>query len=186
MTVKTSAKRLMAATGAAALITLSGAFAVSTFAQDPTPTAPTAPADGDTLKGSGLGRGFGLWSGGSTAQFDAVAEALNLTPTQLFEQLHSGKILEEIATAQGVDLQAIHDAANASRLEALKDNIAQAVTDGQMTQEQADWMLEGIEKGYMPLGGGGFGHGGRDGFGIRGVAPAQPSQAPTTTPGTTS
>jgi hypothetical protein len=39
----------------------------------------------------------------------------------------------------------------------MKDQIAQAVADGKITQAQADWMLEGIEKGYMPMGRGGFG-----------------------------
>ncbi len=68
--------------------------------------------------------------------FDAIAKALNLTPTQLFEQLHSGKTLDEIAEAQGVDLAKVQEAANATRVQAMKDAIAQAVKDGKMTQDR--------------------------------------------------
>ena len=76
-----------------------------------------------------------------------MAKALNLTPTQLFEALHSGKTLDEIAKTQGVDLAKVQEAANAARIQAMKDKIAQAVKDGKMTQEQADWLLQGLEKG---------------------------------------
>lgn len=155
-------KRLTTVLGVLALITVLTVVSVgAAFAQTDTPPAqasPTTPATPDTGK---LGRGFGFgFKGGDTATFDAVATALNLTPTQLFEQLHSGKTLTEIATAQGVDLATVQGAANASRVQAMKDKIAAAVTAGTITQEQADWMLQGIEKGWS-FGGKGFGHGGR-------------------------
>jgi hypothetical protein len=51
----------------------------------------------------------------------------------------------------------------------MRAQIEQALTDGTMTQEKADWLLEGLDKGYLD-GGPGFGpgfgrgrHGGRDG-----------------------
>jgi hypothetical protein len=130
-----------------------------------------------------MGRGFGFWGGGWTAPFDAMAEALNLTPTQLFEELHSGKSLNEIAEAQGVDLAQLQEAANATRVQAMKDAIAQAVEDGKITQEQADWLLQGLDKGYMGKGWHfGFGHGmrGMRGFGKWGPAPAPLTPAPGT------
>ena len=46
-----------------------------------------------------------------------------------------------------------------------KDKIAQAVRDGKITQEQADWLLQGIDKGWA-LKGRGFG---LDGRGRRGM-----------------
>jgi hypothetical protein len=51
----------------------------------------------------------------------------------------------------------------AARGEAMRQAIEQAVEDGAMSREQADWMLEGLEKGFTP-GGRGFG----PGFGGRG------------------
>jgi polyhydroxyalkanoate synthesis regulator phasin len=34
---------------------------------------------------------------------------------------------------------------------AMKEQIQQMVEDGRITQEQADWMLQGLEQGYMPM-----------------------------------
>ena len=179
-------KRLAAVVGVFALITVVGALMVGTvFAQSGTPgtqATPTAPKD----RALGFGKGLGFMGGG-TADFDAMAKALNLTPTQLFEQLHSGKTLDEIAKAQGVDLTKIQEAANATRIQAQKDRIAQAAKDGTMTQAQADWLLQGLEKGYMGKGPGGFGGGHMGRGGMRGFGGQAPSQQPSrTAPGTTS
>ncbi len=175
-----TAKRLIAAVGATALIAVSGVLAAGTVAAQT--TTPEAPAPSAPSGWKGMGRGMDMMGGGWTTQFDAVAKALNLTPAQLFEQLHSGKSLSDIATAQGVDLAAIQSALNADRIQAMKDSIAQAVKDGKMTQAQADWLLQGLEKGYMPMGRGGFDggrrpHGGMGGRGAKGLP-----QAPTATP----
>ena len=178
-------KRLAAVVGVVALIALFGVMVVGTaFAQSGTPgtqATPTAPTD----RPFGFGKGFGF--GGSTASFDAMATALNLTPTQLFEQLHSGKTLAEIAQAQNVDLTKVQEAANATRLQAMKDRINQAVKDGAMTQAQADWLLQGLEKGYMGKGMGGFDGGHRGRGGMHGFGGQAPSQMPSrTAPSTTS
>ncbi len=187
-----SMKKLATVVGVLALIAVLGlgVFSVSTaLAQTDTPTTPDMTQKTEKTAPWMGGRGFGFGGrGGSMENFDAMAEALNLTPTQLFEQLHSGKTLAEIAEAQGVDLAAVQEAANAARVQAMKDAIAQAVTDGKITQEHADWLLQGLDKGFMGKGRGldfGFGCGGRGGMrghGMRGVAPV----APTTTPGTSS
>lgn len=171
-------KKWLAVAGVLALFVLVGALAVGTVAAQSTTPTPTTPYG---LWGK-FGHGFGFW-GGPNSTFDAIAKALNLTPTQLFEQLHSGKTLDEIAKAQGVDLTKLQEAANAARVQAMKDAIAQAVKDGKISQEQADWLLQGLEKGYWMGGRGGFrGHGGMRGFGGKGfwLPPATP------TPGTSS
>lgn len=107
--------------------------------------------------------GFGGgWAQGVWTMFDTVAEALGLTPEDLFTESHSGKTLEEISEEQGVDMQTVYDAMQNTRNEAMRQRIQQGVEDGNLTQEQADWMLEGLEKGFHP-GGPGFGRG----FGLR-------------------
>ena len=121
-------------------------FAVPALAQDATPTP--KPQLGLRFFGFGLGMRGGNW-----ANYDAVAEALGLTPEQLFSELHAGKTLQEIATARGVDLQNVYDALKASQVEAQKAAIEQAVTDGKLTREQADWLLKGLELGFMGKGG---------------------------------
>ncbi|MEA3459166.1 MAG: hypothetical protein U9R11_00565 [Chloroflexota bacterium] len=135
-------KRIMILAGVALTVALLGAaVVVPAFAQEPTPT-PEAPLRCH-------GRGFGLWRS-SWAVFDAAAEALGLTPEELFAELHAGKSLADIAKAQGVELKAVHDAMKAARVEARKQAIEQAVENGRMSQEQADWLLEGLELGFLP------------------------------------
>jgi hypothetical protein len=167
----------------AALLVL--AVAVPTLAQNPTPT-PSTPATPKGWFGFGWGKGFGfgMRGGNSWQNFDAVAKALGLTPEELFSELHSGKTLEAIAEEKGVDLQTVYDGMKASQTEAFKAEIEQAVTDGKLTREQADWMLKGLELGMIQGGRGmgrGFGHG--FGFGGRGCAPGTaPSTAPSAAP----
>ncbi|MGB9775542.1 MAG: hypothetical protein ACPLYD_05845 [Anaerolineae bacterium] len=173
------------ALGLVALVGLLGLLMVApAFAQGNTPPTTPIPGSGQGPGlgrgwGRGLGRGFGGF-GGSWATFDAVAEALGLTPEQLFSELHSGKTLEEIAEEKGVDIQKVYEAAQAARVQQMKEAIQQAVKDGRMTQEQANWLLEGLEKGYFPMGRGfGFGRGFRcPGWGIPPSAPTTPSATP--------
>jgi hypothetical protein len=107
----------------------------------------------------GRGRGlFGLGNGGMWTMFDTAAEALGLTPDELFGELHGGKSLDEVAEARGVEMETLQEALSAAREAAMRDAIAQAVEDGNMSQEQADWLIEGLDNGFMPRGRG-FGHG---------------------------
>ena len=64
----------------------------------------------------------------------AVADALGLTVEELEAAQAEGKRLPQIAAEQGVELTAVHEAMQAAHQAA----IAQAVTDGLLTQEQAD------------------------------------------------
>ncbi len=118
----------------------------------------------------GPGLELGLMGGGDWTAFDAAAKALGLTPTELFTELHSGKTLTDIAKDKGVDIKTVTQAVNDVRQAAMKKSIEQAVTDGRMTRDQADWTLKGIENGWM----GGFGFGGRGPGGPGGQPPAQP------------
>ena len=148
-------KKLAGVVGTLVLVTALGVFAVGAVgAQTATPPGQGTPPTG--MRGAPPGGPGPDFFGGSTAAFDAQAKSLNLTPTQLFEQLHNGKTLDEIATAQGVDVAVVQEAVKAVQTQAAKDRIAQAVKDGSMAQDQADWLLVGLEKGYMD-GGPGFG-----------------------------
>lgn len=64
--------------------------------------------------------------------------------------MHAGKTLAEISEEQGVELEAVHDAIKAARAEAMQRAIQQAVEDGRLSQEKADWLLEGLEQGFFP------------------------------------
>jgi hypothetical protein len=151
-----SKKRLMVLSGGVLLALLLVGLAGGTlvFAQD---SESALPAPGDGMRWGGFG-----WDGGSWALFDTAAETLGLTPTELFTELHDGgKTLSEVAEERGVDTDTLQEAMNASRTETMRERIQQAVEDGNLSQEQADWMLEGLDKGFMGgrhgVGPGGFG-----------------------------
>jgi hypothetical protein len=108
------------------------------------------------LHGRGPGGGHGL----SGAALQAAAEALNMTTDELTAALQGGQTLEQIAEAQGVDFADVQAAIQAVRETELRERIAQALEDGTITQEHANWLLEGLEKGFLGGPGGfGFGHG---------------------------
>ena len=118
---------------------------------------------GPGMRGSGRSkRGhFGgrtvRWMGSGN---EFLAEQLGMTADELQAELEAGKTIAELAEEKGVDLQA-------NRVEAMKEQIQQAVEDGRMTQEQADWMLDGLEQGFAPMERG-FGHARGGHFGLWG------------------
>ena len=66
---------------------------------------------------------------------------------------------DELATEKGVDIQTVQNAIQAAHKEDMRTQINQAVTDGKMTQDKADWLLEGLDNGYLDGPGFGFGFG---------------------------
>jgi hypothetical protein len=147
-----------------ALVVIGVLGATSVYAQ--------SPSSGLLHGGGPGGRGMGL------AGLQAAAEALNMTTDELITALRSGKTLEEIATEAGVELQDVQDAIQAEHAAAVRERIQESLDDGTITQEHADWLLEGLDKGFLGGPGFGFGHGFK--FGPR------PDQAPTAEPTQTS
>ena len=102
---------------------------------------------------------------------EELAELLGLEPEELCELLHSGKTIEELADEAGVDLEAFREEMAAKHEDEMREKIEEALAAGDISQDQADWLLEGLDKGYIPgpffKGGGrkGMGHGpDREGF----------------------
>ncbi len=174
-------KRFMILAGAVlAVVLLGAAVVVPAFAQESTPT-PTP-----ETYGRGCGFGFGRGIGGQ-AGLEAAAELLGMTADELSTQLWGGRTLADLADEAGVDLQTLRDAveaANQAAMEAaMRDAIEQALENGYITQEQADWLLQGLEQGFLPMGRGfGFGHGmGGGGRGVKGsFGGFAPQRAPST------
>lgn len=123
-------RKLVTVLGTAIVAGVIGLFVVGTvFAQGPTatPTAPQTPWGGAW---GGVCRGAGVVS-------DTITKLLGMTEDQIYAERSAGKNLSDIAKEKGVTDQQLIDAMLASRQEV----IDQAVKDGQITQEQADWML---------------------------------------------
>jgi len=151
-------KMVLAGVAAVAAVVAVLALAVPGLADEPTET----PTPQCRPWGRGLwGRGF--WGGGGWNTFDAVAEALKLSPEELFAELRSGKSIAEIAEGKGVTMETISDVVAAIRKADLTARIDELVEEGTISREQADWTIEGLEKGWVG-GRGGFGR-----FGPRGM-----------------
>jgi hypothetical protein len=135
-------------------------MAGTALAQEETP-APAPEAEG----WFGRGHGFGMPRGmGGQVGLEAAAELLGMTADELSAQLWGGETLANLAEEAGVDLQDIQDAVTAANETAKREAIEQAVEDEVITREHADWLLEGLDKGYLSERG--FrGFGGRGGFG---------------------
>lgn len=98
--------------------------------------AVTAVSASAAWPGGGRGQGFGFGPDGSL--MSVAAEALGIEQADLVTELQAGKTIADVAEAQGVELSAIVDAFAALHSE----NLANAVTNGWLTQEQADARLE--------------------------------------------
>jgi glycosyltransferase A (GT-A) superfamily protein (DUF2064 family) len=73
---------------------------------------------------------------------NAFAEAIGLTSEEVQSRLQAGETMWQIAESQGFSDEEIADLMLAAREAAL----AQAVSDGVITQEQADLMLERMQQ----------------------------------------
>jgi hypothetical protein len=102
--------------------------------------------DGRFGDGRGMGKmgGFGGLGGSPTKMLDAAAEELGMTPEEFFAEMRAGKTPQEIVEEQGLDPDAFFSDLGQSFIE-------QAVEDGTMSREQADWLLKGLEQGYFPM-----------------------------------
>ena len=141
-----------------ALLLIGAVGATIVYAQQGTPAAPSGQQGGGPPGG---GRGFGL----GQAELKAAADVLGMTTDDLSTALKNGTTLEQLATQKGVDYQKVKDAMQTARRDEIRTQINQAVTDGKMTQDKADWLLEGLDKGYLDNGLG-FGLGFGPGFGF--------------------
>lgn len=142
-------KRLKITLAVVAVVALLATLLTATaLAQEETPT-PEQVVPAPRMWG---GHGRGMLN--ETA-LEAAAEVLGMTADELSTQLWGGKTLADLAEEKGVDLEDVRDAVSAAQEAALRDRIEQAVEDGNLTREHADWLLEGLNKGF--LGGGRFG-----------------------------
>jgi hypothetical protein len=73
---------------------------------------------------------------------DDIAEAIGTTPAKLFAQLRAGKSVADVAKANGKSTAEVRTTAKA----AVKTRFDKAVKDGDLTQKQADAMLEHVDE----------------------------------------
>jgi hypothetical protein len=104
------------------------------------------------LKGlpGAIGRPGGFGPGFGRARFNElneVAKALGITTAQLQQDLQSGKTVQQLASAQGMDETAFR-----SKLASVtKTDLDQQVKSGTITQNQENAILQQIQNGPLPL-----------------------------------
>ena len=113
---------------------------------------------------------------GKGPRSEVLAQALGMSTDDLHTAVESGKTIAQVAADQGVDVQVVIDALTAE----MTNHIADEVSSGEITQEEADAKLADLETRVTDMvnnprpddggrGPGGHGPGGR---GPRGQAPA--------------
>ena len=129
---------------------------------------------------------------GSSDGMSNIAKLLGMTSDEIWAERVLGKTIADLAKEKGVDTQTLVDALVASQ----KTMVDQAVTDGRLTQAQADkwlaWYAQSaalqLTEPYGPgfgmggMRGGPGGPGGRGGsgpMGQNGSTPPQPQATPT-------
>lgn len=106
----------------------------------------------------------GMKGGRGGPGMDVAAQTLGMTTDELHTALDGGQTIAQVAADKGVNLQIVIDALVAAET----THIAQDVTDGKLTQEQADQRLANVTQhvtdevnGVRPQGGPQGGHGPR-------------------------
>jgi len=148
-------KTLLKIGGTVAVLAAVFAFATSAFAQGPGNSA--APAGGSQTPVN-LNAADGIITIDESVMHAAIAEALGISVDELETALAAGETPATLALALGVDYAEVQAAMDAVYAAA----VAQAVTDGLITQEQADWLLshQGRQNGQQGSGGAGSGYDG--------------------------
>jgi hypothetical protein len=118
-------------------------------------------AQGDALKAkyatnqlcsgelSAIGRGVGAAAGRALGQeaFSAEASVLGTTPSDLMTQVKAGKAVKDLAAAKGMDETAFRNAYVAK----IKSDLAALVSNGTITQPQADKVIQAAQNGPIPF-----------------------------------
>ena len=115
------------------------------------------------LYGGGPGDGRGPDLG--QAELDAAAKVLGMTADEVSTALKAGKTLQDLADQAGVAIEEVQAAIQAAHVAEIRARVQQALDDGTITQENADWLFEGLDKGFIGVPGA-FGFGGPHGHGF--------------------
>lgn len=81
--------------------------------------------------------------------WQSLAELLGLTEEGLKDQLQNGKTPQELADDAGIDLKEFRESMQNAWEENFKSRIQEALANGEISQDHANWLTEGLEKGFL-------------------------------------
>ena len=76
-----------------------------------------------------------------------IADVFGMSIDELATYVDGGGTLADLAEEQGIDVETIQEALQVARQEALIERVNQALAEGELTQEQHDAIIAGIESG---------------------------------------
>ncbi len=151
-------KKIWIIAGVVGITVLALGAAGLAYAQSETPDPVPGPGYGYGMMGGrgGYGGMRGGWTTGEEGphhetMIEAFAEAFGLSPDEIETRLASGETMWQIVEAEGVSLEDFGEFMSSVR----SNVIEQALEDGTLTQEQADFMAQHM----LQRGAGGFGPG---------------------------
>ena len=109
-------------------------------------------------------------SGDRASRFDGeslavVADLLGMSEDEVTAAFEDGQTLQDLADEAGVDIEEIKDALGELRNADVRERIETALDEGNLTEDEADWLFEGLDNGYLEKLGNFFSkRGGRGGF----------------------
>ena len=150
-------QKILFVVGVLSIAVLTLSVAGFAYAQSQTPPTPEYPGYG--MMGGGYGRGYGQGMMGwnvehgpmHEAMVAALAEQLGIKPEEIESRLDAGESMWQIAEAAGLSAEEIQDLMLSAHDRALVD----AVSNGWLTESQAEWMDAHMEQ--MWNGSAGFG-----------------------------
>ena len=93
--------------------------------------------------------GIAYAQGDPPQPWEPLAEFLGLTEEELKNQLQDGKTPQELADAAGLDIEKFRESLQETWEENFKTRIQEKIDNGDITEDHGDWLLEGLEKGFL-------------------------------------
>jgi hypothetical protein len=93
--------------------------------------------------------GIAYAEGDPPRPWEALADFLGLTQDELKDQLQNGKTPQELADDAGLDFEEFKETMQETWEENFKNRLQEAIDSGEISDEHADWLLEGLEKGFL-------------------------------------
>ncbi len=78
-----------------------------------------------------------------------IAETLGMTEAEVTAAIEAGSTLQDLADDAGVDIDDLKAALSGLKDDAMRERIQTALDEGNLTEDEANWLTEGIDKGFF-------------------------------------
>ena len=93
--------------------------------------------------------GIAYADGDTPNRMEILTELLGMTEDEIRESFQAGKSLEDLAEEAGVDFDKLKASLQETWEDNFREHFQEAIANGDLTKEHADWLTEGLEKGFL-------------------------------------